>query len=84
MPLSASRGDRQQQILAALEALGGSGELQEIYQWMERHCDLSARDLGESRYGGTPNYQHAVRSTLSIMKRKRQVIHLNRGVYRLA
>ena len=70
--------------MAALKALGGSGELQKIYQWMELHCVLTPQDLSESRYGGTPNYQHAVRSTLSIMRKKGQVIQLDRGVYRLA
>ena len=74
---------RQQQILAALEALGGVGELQGIYKWMEQNCNLTSHDLSASRYGGTPNYQHAVRSTLAIMKRKEQVVHLDRGIYRL-
>ena len=75
---------RERQILSALKALGGTGELQEIYQWMERHCDLTPHDLSESRYGGTPQYQHAVRSTLSVMKQRGQIIHQARGVYRLA
>ena len=74
---------RQQQILAALEALGGVGELQEIYKWMEQNCNLTSHDLSASRYSGTPNYQHAVRAMLAFMKRKEQVVHLDRGIYRL-
>ena len=77
------RVGRKEQIQAALEALGGTAELQQIYLWMERNCDLSPNDLSESRYSGTSNYQHAVRSTLVLMKKEGTVIQVGRAVYRL-
>ena len=44
---------RQQQIIAAFEALGGVGELQGIYKWTEQNGNLTSHDLSASRYGGT-------------------------------
>lgn len=71
-----------QNIFAALQALGGSGSLQDIYLWMEANAGLSNQDLRD--WGGVgPMYQHTVRRYLTNMCRKGEVARLDRGFYRL-
>ena len=69
-------------IIAALEAMGGTGTLQDIYQWVEVNINLSSYELGETQWEPY-RYQHHIRSRLFVMKRKGQVIQVSRAVYRL-
>ena len=83
MESSQHLGFRQQQIVEALEALGGRAELSEIYRWLESHGQLTSQDLQETRYGGRPNFQHIIRSTVSRMVAAHLVVRVGRGEYRL-
>ncbi len=76
-------GFRQQQICEALDALGGKAELADIYRWLESHDRLTPEDLQETRYGGRPNFQHIIRSTVSRMVAAHLVVRVGRGEYRL-
>ena len=69
-------------IIAALEAMGGTGTLQDIYQWVEGNIHLSSYEVGETQWEAY-RYQHHVRSRLFVMKRKGQVIQVGRAVYRI-
>ena len=71
------------EITAALQALGGRGSLQDIYDWVWANGNLAPRDLRD--WGGVgPMYQHTIRGTLTgAMTRKGLVTRVARGVYRL-
>ncbi len=72
----------EQEILAALTALGGAGSLQDIYQWLEGNGSLADKDLSD--WGGVgPMYQHTVRGYLTNMCRSGQVVRVGRGQYRI-
>lgn len=73
----------EEEITAALRALGGTGSLQHIYKWVEDNGSLTHKDMGD--WGGVgPMYQHTIRGTLTgAMTRKGLVARVARGVYRL-
>ena len=81
---SAQRADSwEQRIVAALIALDRQASLADIYEWVERNCNLNAEQTRETRYGGCPNYQHSIRSNISIMGNKNLIVRVGRGIYRL-
>lgn len=69
-------------VIAALEALGGTGALQDIYRWVRENGDLSDYELQETQWEAF-RYQHRIRASLSVMKKNGQVTQVGRGVYRL-
>ena len=70
-------------ILEIISGLGGDGCLQEIYAKLEESYQLSDYALRETPYGGRPAYQHEVRSYISNLCKKGELIRLERGCYSL-
>lgn len=62
---------------------GGTATTQEIYEALEsgRFLVLDAAHLRETIYGGRPAYQHAVRSYLSNLVQKGELVRVGRGIY---
>ena len=76
-------GDR---ILKAEEARGRAGRdvsNREIYVDIGRFIDLSAENLRETQYGGRKAYENAVRSYLSDLRQKGDLVSSRRGYNRL-
>ena len=70
-------------ILEVVYHLGRKGCLQEIYAQLEEHYPLSEHALGETVYGGRPAYQHQVRSHISNLCQKQDLVRIERGCYSL-
>jgi DNA-binding transcriptional regulator PaaX len=70
-------------ILEVISGLGGNGCLQEIYIKREEFYPLSEHALRETVYGGRPAYQHQVRSHISNLCEKGDLVRLERGCYSL-
>ncbi len=70
-------------ILEIINGLGGDGCLQEIYAKLEEFYPLSDHALRETIYGGRPGYQHEVRSFISNLCKKGDLVRLERGCYSL-
>ena len=72
-----------EEIVAALNAMGGRGALQDIYWWVERNGSLSEKDMSD--WGGVgPMYQHTIRSYLTQMSREGLVVRTGKAEYRLS
>jgi len=70
-------------ILEILYHLGGKGCLQEIYGVLEERYPLDEHALRATVYGGRPAYQHQVRSHISNLCQKGQLVRVERGCYSL-
>jgi hypothetical protein len=72
-------------ILEKISDLGGSACLKQIYDVIEhdRSFRLSADQRRRTAYGNRPAYQHQVRSHLSNLLPKDEVIRIKRGCYQM-
>lgn len=70
-------------IRDALLALGGEASLTKVYEWIEAHINLTARELSTSPHQGRPHYVHTVRGIASDMVDSGALERVERGCYRL-
>ncbi len=70
-------------ILEIIYVLGGDGCLPEIYARLEKFYQLSDHALRETVYGKRPAYQHEVRSYVSNLRKKGDLVWVERGCYAL-
>lgn len=72
-------------LLAIISARGGTARNFEIYEDLEsgRFMSLEAHHIRESVHGGRPAYKHSVRSYLSKMVAKGELVSAGRGVHSL-
>src|SRR5687768_12626492 len=70
-------------ILEALYHLGDKGSLQQVNESLKAGYPLSEAHLRETQWGGRAAYKHQVRSHLSNLYQKGNVVRLKRGYYAL-
>ena len=66
-------------VLEVLRRTGRNTTLQEIYREMEDHPLVTPRH--KEYWGGQPNYQHSIRSSLARLKKRGVVSQVGRAVY---
>jgi len=71
--------DWERAIRAAFRRAGKSADLQAIYSDLPNLLELTDEHWAETRHGGRPAYQHAVRSYVSNMARAGDLQRLSRG-----
>ena len=76
------RGHWPMMVTNALDSLGGTARLSDIYEWYEHSDKLTDHDLALWT-NGVPNYQHAIRSCIARLKREGRIEQTDRGRYRL-
>ena len=69
-------------VLEAIQSYGGEAELQDIYLWIEAADYLGEREK-ENWTDGRPMYQNHVRSCISAMTNKGELVKVKRARYRL-
>ena len=70
-------------ILKSVDAAGGRACNQEIYDKVGEFINLSLQHLRPTQWGGRPAYEHQVRSHLSNLCEKGDLLRVGRGQYRL-
>ena len=61
----------------------GEADLKDVYRSLEDNFPLDSDDTKETRFGDRPAYQHVVRSVMSNLKKRGDVVWVSRGRYRL-
>lgn len=69
-------------VLEAVQSHGGEAELQNIYLWIEASDYLGEREKRDWT-DGRPMYQNHVRSCISAMVNKGELVRVRRARYRL-
>jgi len=69
-------------IILAVDELGGSASLQEIYAFLEKKEPLTGRHL-QAQWEERPAYQHQARSHISNLCQKQELVRVDRGRYAL-
>lgn len=76
--------DWSEAILRCVSELGGTASDQEIYRRIGDFKRLTRSHLAVTVYGGRPAYFHTVRSYLSLLVRKGDLIWLERGLHKIS
>ncbi len=71
-------------ICQSIESLGGEACLQEIYNEIPKHKELSERALRITKWGERPAYHHLVRSYITNMCQCGLLHRTLRGCYKIA
>lgn len=70
-------------IYQSIESLGGEADLQEIYEEIPNHKDLTEKALRITKWGERPAYHHTVRSYISNMCQSGLLHKTSRGRYKI-
>jgi hypothetical protein len=67
----------------SVRAFGGDAWLTQINDWIERHRDLTTRELEESPHNQRIRYVHTVRKQASVMTKNGSLVRISPGHFRL-